>query len=538
MILSAGVVSAEDNNTFASSDIDDIPVQGNFTELQNIIDDAENGSTVSLDKNYSFADGDYPDGVIISKSLTINGNGAVLDGKNSSRIFNIIGAYDESDENKETAGHVILKNISFINGNAGEGAAVSVNKFNRFSDNTVFLDIYDCIFVNNTAVNGGAVYVCDIYDGYYLSDTAVLNIYNSTFVQNYAEVLAGAVYAISLNITDSSFINNSADNGGAVYASAVKIFNSHFISNSAVSSGGVMEVVDSIDIVGSEFRNNSAEDGGVFNILDLKHVNIDKSRFINNFAETEGGVLFYAVSPVTTKTRISNSLFQSNNAGSGGIIACRGDYYDKINLIKNTFKDNANEEILVKFKSFHTYYGSDKQFKVKLISTITKKPIKNAKVSLTFTKDYMYPASLTLHATTNSRGIALFKSISKHPTNSYIGYFLHAKGYGQALYDSQDIMVDKCPTIVKAPEITSKFKKSKNFKITVKNKFTNKFLKKVKVKVKVYTGKKHKIYIVKTDKKGVAKLNVKKLSKGTHKVVISSGNSKYKISAKSTIRIK
>ena len=536
MILSAGVVSADENCT-SPSDNGDITVHGNFTDLQNIINDAENGSTISLDKNYSFADGDSKEGVIISKSLTINGNGAVLDGKNSSRIFNIVCANEESDDD-ETAAHLVLKNISFINGNAGEGAAVSVTKFNRFSDNTVFLDIYNCIFANNTAVNGGAVYVSDSYGGYYLSDTAVLNIHNSTFLQNCAEFSAGAVYSLSLNITYSSFINNSADNDGAIYATAAKIHNSSFISNSAVSCGGVMEIVDSIDIFESEFRNNSAEDGGVFDILDLKYINIDNSRFIDNFAETEGGVLFYAVSPVTTKTKISNSLFLSNKASSGGVFACRGDYYDNIKLTKNTFKDNANEEILVKFKSFHTYYGSGKQFKVKLISTITKKPIKNAKVSLTFTKDYMYPVSLTLHATTNSRGIALFKSISKHPTNSYSGYFLHAKGYGQALYDSQDIMVDKCPTIVKAPEITSKFKKSKNFKITVKNKFTNKFLKKVKVKVKVYTGKKHKIYIVKTDKKGVAKLNVKKLSKGTHKVVISSGNSKYKISTKSTIRIK
>lgn len=44
----------------------------------------------------------------------------------------------------------------------------------------------------------------------------------------------------------------------------------------------------------------------------------------------------------------------------------------------------------------------------------------------------------------------------------------------------------------------------------------------VKVKIKVFTGKKFKKYIVKTDKKGIAKINTKNLKTGTHKVVISS----------------
>ena len=59
-----------------------------------------------------------------------------------------------------------------------------------------------------------------------------------------------------------------------------------------------------------------------------------------------------------------------------------------------------------------------------------------------------------------------------------------------------------------------------------------------KLKIKVYTGKKYKIYKLKTNKKGVAKLNTKKLKRGSHKVVITSGNSNYKVSAKSTIKIK
>ena len=100
------------------------------------------------------------------------------------------------------------------------------------------------------------------------------------------------------------------------------------------------------------------------------------------------------------------------------------------------------------------------------------------------------------------------------------------------------IKIQKAKTIVKAPKVTAKFKKSKYFKVTVKNKETKKMLSNVKVKIKVFTGKKFKTYIVKTNKNGMAKINTKNLKTGTHKVVVSPSNNNYKISAKSAIKIK
>lgn len=94
------------------------------------------------------------------------------------------------------------------------------------------------------------------------------------------------------------------------------------------------------------------------------------------------------------------------------------------------------------------------------------------------------------------------------------------------------ITVNKLKLTAKAPKVTYKYKKSKYFKVTVKNG------KNIKIKVKVYTGKKAKTYTLKTNSKGIAKLNTKKLKVGKHKVVITSGNSNYKISAKSLITIK
>ena len=108
-------------------------------------------------------------------------------------------------------------------------------------------------------------------------------------------------------------------------------------------------------------------------------------------------------------------------------------------------------------------------------------------------------------------------------------------------YDVQktsSIKVAKAKTTVKAPKVTAKVKKSKYFKVTVKNKANNKAVKIIKVKIKEFTGKKSKIYTLKSNSKGIANLNTKSLKVGLHKVVISSGDAKYTISAKSTIVIK
>lgn len=60
-------------------------------------------------------------------------------------------------------------------------------------------------------------------------------------------------------------------------------------------------------------------------------------------------------------------------------------------------------------------------------------------------------------------------------------------------------------------------------------------IKNIKLNLKVYNGTEYKKYTIKTNKKGIAKFNTKKLNKGTYKVTISSNNSKYAISKTSKI---
>ena len=101
------------------------------------------------------------------------------------------------------------------------------------------------------------------------------------------------------------------------------------------------------------------------------------------------------------------------------------------------------------------------------------------------------------------------------------------------------IVIKKAPAKLAPKKLTAKKGAKKYFKVTVKNKKTKKVIKGVKVKIKVYTGKKAKTYTAKTNAKGIAKISSAKLKVGKHKVVVTSAN-KYVVAkkAKSTIKIK
>ena len=580
LFLVAGAVSASENVTdddasVSSSDAEIISAKatGSFTELQNIIDKAKKGDTINLDKNYAYANGDSKEGVLINKSISINGNGMVLDGKDTSRIFKIIEAYDENDNDDTGNGVVLIKNLAFINGKSENGGAIFVgSEYDPWG--TISLNISDCEFKNNNAIdipvkddetpatgNGGAIY-----------STGNVDIRNSKFIQNNAAKEGGAIFTqeyitdySKMNVLNSNFTNNKAERGGAICSPSLKVSNSNFIDNYAsIYAGAIYSYGDwdcELDISKSlfksnrggvsagairhygiakisesEFINNTAksEGGAIFaeNGQDMK-LTVTKSSFINNSAKYGGAICFeeYCYS---TKSSISDSIFKYNTATkNGGAIA---NIPDDLKLKNNTYIGNNKEQITIKSKNFKTSYNSGKVLKITVVGRLTNTPVKNVKVTLTLLHSMINGPVKKLTATTNSKGVASFKTISKIKPNYYTAYQdIEVVGYDGGYNYRISVNI---PTITKAPSVTAKLKASKDFKVTVKNKMNKKAVKNCKVKVKVYTGKKYKTYKIKTDKKGVAKLNTKILKKGTHKVEVSSGNYKYTIDAKSTITIK
>ncbi len=95
----------------------------------------------------------------------------------------------------------------------------------------------------------------------------------------------------------------------------------------------------------------------------------------------------------------------------------------------------------------------------------------------------------------------------------------------------------KIPTTINAPIVKNTFNTTKYFKVSVKNKNTNKAISKLKINLKLTQNGKTADYSIITDKKGVAKFNTKDLKIGTYNVVLSPTNNKYTISGESKITI-
>lgn len=97
---------------------------------------------------------------------------------------------------------------------------------------------------------------------------------------------------------------------------------------------------------------------------------------------------------------------------------------------------------------------------------------------------------------------------------------------------TQPAVKNKIKTKVEADQKAVKYKKSTYFKVKVEDRYDDDIpIKHVQLKIKV--GK--KVFKVKTNSYGVAKINTKSLKNGTHKVVITSLDDRYSISKTSKI---
>ncbi len=166
-----------------------------------------------------------------------------------------------------------------------------------------------------------------------------------------------------------------------------------------------------------------------------------------------------------------------------------------------------------------TYYKSGKIFKIKLTNTKNKALMNGAKVNIKvfITKNKYY--NLT---GTSSKGLVQFK-ITFKPGTYKVVVSSADKGYTAKSITSQ-IKVSKSP--IKMAPTSLKVKKGKYFKVKVTSTKSKKVLSGIKVKVKVYTGKKYKTYTIKTNKKGIASLKISQ-KVGKHKVVLTPAQTKY-----------
>ena len=536
IILTMSVVCAEENQTSANLTSSNIVVSGDsFDDVQDAIKGASSNDVIELEGYYH----GNRNPIKIDKSVTIqgSGNGATLDAKKMSSVFDI------------KANNVTLKDLTIKN---SYGSAI----LNEFNNKKFDLTIINCSFINNNEQDdGGAIFH---------ANNGALTIINSTFEKNEADY-GGAVYVSSgnLKIINSNFKSNVATyHGGAIYApcDTISISGCQFNANRASKGsegGAISSLCNNALISDSSFQNNRADNGGAINCWG--NLTVKNSSFTSNVANEKAGAIFASSDlddngNFDSRLSITDSNFTSNTAANvSGIYTklCTVDIsnsqfsdnqevYIKLgtlknvnNTLKNVKIDNTLKMIILPDK-YSTTYDSLECLRVSALDD-ERYYISNVKIKVVVT---VGKKTKTFYGYTDLDEYEAYIPLYQLPVGKYSIKVSVESNTFKSDTVKKTVTIKKADTIVKAPKLTAKYKKSKKFTITVKNKKTLYKVKNLKLKVKVYTGKKVKKYIVKTNKKGIATINTKNLKRGSHKVVITSKNKNYDVYKKSTIVIK
>uniref|UniRef100_UPI00388E4ACC right-handed parallel beta-helix repeat-containing protein n=1 Tax=Methanobrevibacter sp. TaxID=66852 RepID=UPI00388E4ACC len=378
---------------------------GTFNELQEKINNASEGSTIELLNDYTYDDTFRADGIMINKSLTIEGNGFTIDGANKARIFfinatsditlnNIVftnGLYEQGgailfNQNvievsisnsvftnnsaltngstggainfNQNASNILFENTTFENNYAGYGGSIA------FDSNAGFIQFDGCSFRTNkerenSIIGGGALY--------FIKDAIFVFIENCEF-DNLTANTGGAIhfeerFAISL-INNTNFTNNKAQTkntaygGGAISiegdADFTVIQNSEFINNSASTHGGAIKLMGNTDtllIYNAVFDGNYAPYAGTLCLKGANNLFVTETEFTNNKgtdADIVGGGAIYVIGNLTNSI-FEDTIFENNSARTGGAIFVEGNL-NTTQFLNNQFTNNSA------FTN-NTYYG-------------------------------------------------------------------------------------------------------------------------------------------------------------------------------------
>jgi len=143
-----------------------------------------------------------------------------------------------------------------------------------------------------------------------------------SFSQNSA-IFAGALSSSSTTVTNSTFVeNNAEDGGGAISSSAATLTASTFTRNRSITFGGAVKSTK-VMATGCDFLENTASrNGGAIYASEsgstTYFTTVKNCRFVGNKADSitlgNGGAI-YSASPVTA----INSIFSANLAKSAGV---------------------------------------------------------------------------------------------------------------------------------------------------------------------------------------------------------------------------
>ncbi|WP_407413861.1 hypothetical protein, partial [Methanobrevibacter sp.] len=460
-INESNVIGIE-NNDVLSSDV------GSFSDLEDLIDDADDGDTIILDRDYNNTDDFSMSGVKIDKDLIIDGQGHTLDGNGISRIFKL--------DNQNDDVKFEVRNIVFVNG------------------------FYDKDDEEIGYVSGAAIFS--------FKDDSVTAI-NCTFIHNNAGYYGGAMYmGTALNCT---FIGNSAYHGGATAHVNAKFcrFEKNDVS-SMYKGSRFLCLFDEDKCVDTEvispilniLGDTSTFLGGKF-VFDLTY---DDQKYDNYNVTIE---LYKNSGLVKTYYSLTGSEWTFPVAGNYDFKAYLKEYPD-VNPINGQF--SITSAVLISAHNFVTGYNYDENLSVFLVDNLGN-PLPNFTVSVEFDgiKDY----------NTDKDGYFFIPILNLVPDTYDISIkFAGKEGYS-ASNESITLVINKGITRLISNRLVTTYSSDEELIVTLMD-FKNQVITNANVEVKLNGTKK---YI--TDKNGQIKVPTKDLTPGTHFFNITFAENEY-----------
>ena len=217
--------------------------------------------------------------------LTVSGSNFTNNIKNYKNGDRLVGAI-------ATIGDATISDSYFVN-NAGRwGGAISASGYLIAGDDVNTLTVSGSTFKENGGLYGAGIFVWGsdftVSDCVFDKNTASGKGNMTPNNNNGAAIeVTDTNKAIAGIITGSKFTNNKAQYGGAIdiCEGNIKITDSEFVNNSADVEGGAIDINTvngnpEVSISGSKFINNSASYGGA--IVNVKDLTVRNTEFVNN----------------------------------------------------------------------------------------------------------------------------------------------------------------------------------------------------------------------------------------------------------------
>ena len=309
----------------------------------------------SFDNNEADLDGGVAyvslDSTITLYNSSFNNNKARSNGGVLFAISSSVSFYSSNFSNNEagTSGGVVFE--------------VETNRGRRIQliqpEDGVFVNT--CAFVNNSAVEGGVLYV----HGSFLTDTG------SSYLNNVASSNGGviALNEAGIKMTAISFVNNTAEQLGGVLYLHIQLSHNHmtferstFHHNKAFSGGVFAMFASTAVLIGHKcnFIGNQARLGGVIHASDSRVDILSQSLLMaNNTATENGGAVHLSKANLTFVS--GNSTLFGNAANNSGAIHTSESMviYYQIKVDANSANNNGGglyltmSELKVKGDSFY-----------------------------------------------------------------------------------------------------------------------------------------------------------------------------------------